>query len=209
MRKIIVLAITITVSFISCSDDTNDILIKTDDTVEVGSLLSQEEIDDLLFLREEEKLARDVYLFSFEMYGEALFNSISQSEQQHMDQILFLLNVYQLDDPASLERGVFTNQALQDLYDGLTEQASISLIDALTVGATIEDVDIKDIEDFESRIENTNILDVYEMLKCGSRDHLRSYVGQLTLKDASYTPQFISYEEYTEIITSDFEYCGI
>ncbi len=202
MKKTIILAFALTlVVTSSCSDNENDA-----DIPEVT--LSQQEIDDLKFIREEEKLARDVYLFSFDLYGETIFNSISNSEQQHMNQLLVLLNRYQIEDPASTERGVFSNQFLQDLYNSLIAQANISLIEALKVGATIEDVDIKDIDDFEDRTENTIILGVYDKLKCGSRNHLRNYISQLTLNNVDYSPQFISLEEFTEIITSTTESCG-
>ena len=47
------------------------------------------------------------------MYKDKIFSSIASSEQQHMDQVLVLLNNYGLTDPASSERGVFENQVLQ------------------------------------------------------------------------------------------------
>ena len=105
--------------------------------------LTQAEIDDLKFLREEEKLARDVYLFSYDKYEAAIFNNISQSEQKHMNSVLSLMNKYGIPDSASTEIGVFNNSDLQSLYWSLTAQSDISLIEALKVGATIEDLDIK------------------------------------------------------------------
>ncbi|HHC80695.1 MAG TPA: DUF2202 domain-containing protein [Flavobacteriia bacterium] len=203
MKKLAVITMAVILSVVSsCSDD--------DDTTQIAqtATLSQQEKDDLLFLREEEKLARDVYLFSFDKYGEAIFNNISQSEQQHMDQVLTLLNAYQLSDPASADRGVFVNQELQTLYNNLTAQSDISLVEALKVGATIEDLDIRDIEDFESRTTKTDILSVYDKLRCGSRNHLRSYVGQLVANEVTYVQQFITLEEFTEIINSANERCG-
>ena len=68
--------------------------------------LTQSEIDDLKFLREEEKLARDVYLFSYEKYQVSSFNSISQSEQKHMNSVLNLMNKYGIPDSASSEIGI-------------------------------------------------------------------------------------------------------
>ena len=184
----------------SCSDDTTD-EIQTDK-------LSQQEKDDLLFLREEEKLARDVYLFSYDKYGEAIFNNIARSEQQHMNQLLTLINTYNLNDSASSERGVFNNQDLQNLYDSLTTLSDLSLIGALTVGATIEDLDISDIDEFEDRTDNATILNTYDKLKCGSRNHLRSYIGRLEVDGVDYVPQFISLDEFNEIINSQKESCN-
>lgn len=200
MKKLTLMVLALT-ALISCSDDENDVIIES-------ATLSQLEIDDLLFLREEEKLARDVYLFSYDKYGETIFNSISQSEQQHMNSVLTLLNTYGIADPASSERGVFTNQALQSLYDDLTNQSNISFLEALKVGATIEDLDLNDIHEDESNTTKEAILDVYEKLSCGSRNHLRSYINQLVLNGESYVPQFISLAEFTEVINSESERCG-
>lgn len=201
MKKLMLL-VSVFLVVISCSDNENDV-------IEIASeVLSQQEIDDLLFLREEEKLARDVYLFSYDLYGETIFNSISQSEQQHMNSVLTVLNTYGISDPASTERGIFTNQTLQNLYNDLISQSSISLIEALKVGATIEDLDIRDIEVNESRTTRTDILDLYSKLKCGSRNHLRNYINQLILSGENYAPQFISLIEFTEIINGDYEICG-
>ena len=196
MRKFVFIAL-IAIGFMSCSDD---------ETTMVS--LTQTEKDDLLTLREEEKLARDVYLYAFDKYGLDISSNISQSEQTHMDKILDLLNKYGLEDPALANRGEFTNQTLQTLYNDLTAQVDVSELTALVVGATIEDLDIRDIEDFESRTDKSDILSVYDKLKCGSRNHMRAYYNQLVLQDYIYNTQFISSDELSDIIVSDNEQCG-
>ncbi len=130
--------------------------------------LTSIEIDDLKVLREEEKLARDVYLYAYDVYGMNIFINISKSEQKTHDKILTLLNTYNIEDPALTNRGKFTNQTLQTLYDQLTAQVDISLLDALKASATIEDLDINDIIDFENRTDKSDILNTYDKLKCGS-----------------------------------------
>ncbi len=185
---------------ISCSDETTN----EDQLV----ALTEQEKEDLLFLREEEKLARDVYLFSFDIYEDGIFKNIASSEQQHMEAVLTLLNKYGLSDPTSSEIGVFKDQVLQVLYDQLTTASKESLLNALTVGATIEDLDINDISIFESRTTKEDLLQVYEGLKCGSGNHLRSYTDRLDLLETDYTPQYISPEEYTAIISTERERCG-
>jgi hypothetical protein len=202
MKKLALsIAVVIITVFSSCTDNENN-------TELLKEALSEEEITNLEFLREEEKLARDVYSFSFEKYGEIIFNNISQSEQQHMDQVLKLLNTYQISDPASTEIGVFNNAELQNLYDNLTAKSALSLADALIVGATIEDLDIKDIADYELITNKLDILSVLGGLKCGSRNHLRNYANQLEIINVNYVPQYISLEEYNEIINSSNEKCG-
>ena len=171
-------------------------------------ILTKNEAEDLLVLREEEKIARDVYLYSYDKYNTKIFYNISLSEQQHMDKILFLLLKYGLKDPASMERGKFNNVKLQELYNKLTTQSDISLVEALKVGATIEDLDIFDIDAFMSRTNDVDITKVYKMLNCGSRNHLRAYMKQLKKNDGAYTPQFLSQEKFDKILKGSHEQCG-
>lgn len=198
MKNIFFAALTL-VMFSSCSDNNEN-----QNTV----LLTQAEKEDLLFLREEEKLARDVYLFSYNKYQISIFNSISKSEQKHMDSVLSLLNKYRIPDPASPQVGVFVNQELQLLYNSLTAQANISSTEALKVGATIEDLDINDIDHFIANTTKTDLLSVYDNLTCGSKNHIRSFVTQLTLYQLVYVPQYISIEYYTTILSSPSGGCG-
>jgi len=171
-------------------------------------ILTKNEAEDLLVLREEEKLARDVYLYSYDKYNTQIFSNISSSEQRHMDKILFLLTKYGLDDPANAVRGKFNNTKLQDLYNKLTAQSDISLIEALRVGATIEDLDIFDIDTFMNRTNDTDIMAVYESLNCGSRNHLRAFMKQLKENKGTYTPQFLTQERFDKILKGSHEQCG-
>ena len=196
MKKIVLITL-LALGFTSCSED--------DSTTET---LTNTEKEDLLRLREEEKLARDVYLYAYDIYGLSISNNISQSEQMHMDKILSLLNKYGLDDPALPARGAFNNQTLQSLYDQLTAQVDISELEALKVGATIEDLDIYDIEEFESHTNKNDILDAYSKLKCGSRNHMRAYYADLISRGYTYEAQFITATELSDIVNSDRERCG-
>ncbi len=188
----------------SCSSDTDENEINLD-----IEQLTQEEIDDLLFLREEEKLARDVYLYAYDKYGFVIFNNIANSESQHMNSVLQLLNEYDLTDSASDIRGEFNNSVLQTIYNDLIEQVNISLLEALRVGDLIEDLDINDLNANEQRTDKPDLLAVYGLLKCGSRNHLRIFNTQLLLMDGSYSAQFISQEEFDAIVSTSNEQCAI
>ncbi len=168
-----------------------------------GSDLTAEEVADLLHMREEEKLARDVYLALYDAWQTPVFQNIAKSEQMHMDAIAALLSAYGIEDPVAQtadQRGVFVNPDLQNLYAQLVEQGSASLVDALTVGATIEDLDIKDLNDAIARTTHTDIAATYENLKMGSENHMRAFVSNLKAQGADYTPQFISMDEYQQIL---------
>ena len=203
MRKLILATlISTSVLISSCSDSENDDEVSIQETT-----LSQLEIDDLNFLREEEKLARDVYLYSYDLYNLQIFKNVSNSEQKHMDSVLELLNKYNLPDPASKKMGEFNNSELQNLYNDLTQKSSISVVEALEVGNLIEDLDIKDIATNEGRTINIDLLDVYTSLKCGSRNHLRNYYAQLIFNGGLYVPTYISIDEFEAIITTSNEQC--
>lgn len=172
-------------------------------------VITEQQKNDLVFLREEEKLARDVYLFSFNKYGTTVFNTIAQSEQRHMDAILAILETYDVRDPVgNNEKGVFENKTLQYLYDSLTATSSTSLILALKVGATIEDLDIKDIEGFKKNTKQQDILKVYERLVCGSKNHIRSFSHFVQQEGGTYKNQFISNEDFTTILNGVNGPCG-
>jgi len=170
--------------------------------------LTDQEKNDLLFLREEEKLARDVYLYAYDQYGLQIFSNIAGSEQRHMDQVLALLTKYGLEDPASPNRGEFSHAELQTLYNDLTAIVDSSQTDALWVGATIEDLDIHDITTFESHTDKQDLLDVYARLTCGSRNHMRNFYRELQAVGVTYTAQYISQQELDEIVNSSNERCG-
>ncbi|MFD1294009.1 DUF2202 domain-containing protein [Lutibacter holmesii] len=190
----------------SCSSNDSEI-IQEDLNLSVSSALTNEEITDLIFLREEEKLARDVYLYSYELYGNPIFKNISNSEQTHMDTVLALLNKYNINDPASNVKGEFYNNELQEIYEHLIQQSSISEVEALKVGNIIEDLDIKDLQLNEERTIKTDLLTAYGALKCGSRNHLRNYYEQLIKKNVVYSPMYISESEFEEIVSTSNEKC--
>ncbi|MEZ7497728.1 DUF2202 domain-containing protein [Flavobacterium sp. Arc3] len=199
MKKILLATAVTLMMFSSCSNDNN-----------IASLVSltPNEVADLKFLREEEKLARDVYMYSFDKYQITIFNSITQSEQQHMDSVLNLLNKYGITDPASMQRGVFQSTELQVLYNSLTAQSAISSTEALKVGATIEDLDIKDIDDFINNTTKSDLLSVYDNLTCGSKNHIRAFTNQLALSGVNYIPQYITIAYYNTILSESNGGCG-
>jgi hypothetical protein len=169
-------------------------------------LLSTEETASLIFSREEEKLARDVYFAMIEKWGTKIFSNISTSEQTHMDAILMLLKKYQITDPVGSNAvGVFNNPALQTLYNQLVADGKVSALKAYTVGATIEDLDIYDLNNALKNIDNQDIQLVYSMLIKGSRNHLRSFYKNILKVGGTYTPQYITQAEFDDIIKSDME----
>lgn len=169
--------------------------------------ISSTEIADLLYLIEEEKLARDTYVYLYQKWNVQQFNNIKNSEQTHMNAVENLLKKYKISYKI-LAAGNFSNPELQSLYTQLTTQGNASKIEALKVGATIEDVDIKDLEKMAAETRLPDLNAVYSNLMCGSRNHMRAFSGSLKNLGATYVPQFITQAEYDAIINSTNEQCG-
>ena len=168
--------------------------------------ISEEEKEGLIEMREEEKLARDVYLTLYDKWNLQIFKNIANSEQTHTDSVKYLLDRYGIPDLVkSDEIGKFSNPKFEQLYKDLVEKGSKSEVDALMVGATIEVLDIADLEHWLNRTDNEDIKFVYENLMKGSRNHLRAFVRMLNNYGANYSPQYISKEEYEQIINSQME----
>ncbi|MDP2008104.1 MAG: DUF2202 domain-containing protein [Rubrivivax sp.] len=171
----------------------------------LGSL-SPGETSGLLLMREEEKLARDVYAVLYQAWGSRVFNNIGQAEQVHMDTVKLLLDRYALPDPAaSTAAGQFGDPGLQGLYNSLVAAGSTSVIAALKAGAEIEDVDIRDLRLLKAATDNADMLLVYDNLERGSRNHLRAFHNNLQSLAASYTPKYLTQSAYDAIVTTPQE----
>lgn len=139
--------------------------------------LTQQQADDLVYLTEEEKVARDVYEHLNTLYPNQPFGLIMGSEQNHMDAISNKVVQYDLMDRITAplaERGVFTNDTLQHEYDKLIAKGEKSLKDALEVGVIIEEMDIVDIIKFMA-VTTRDIARVMNNLLEGSYSHLDSF----------------------------------
>jgi len=176
---------------------------------EVTQPLTEAEIEGILFMREEEKLARDVYLKLAEIWDRNVFTNIGASEQRHMDEVLLLIDKYGLTDPvADNDIGVFEDVTLQALYDDLIARGSASEIEALKVGAAIEEIDIIDLEQYLEATNNPDIVQVYGDLLSGSMKHLQSFISVLSKRGVEYEPQYLEKAEYDEILDSEFSRGG-
>ena len=170
--------------------------------------LTEVEIEMLKFVREEEKMARDVYDVLSGKFNKPIFRNIAKSEQVHMDRVLCLLLHFNVEDPASDQPGIFSNEKIQDLYDDLIELGMGSITDALTAGATIEDFDIEDINYWMQQTDNAAIINVFQGLVCGSGNHLVSFAELLGGFEIDYVPVYISADEYNAILTAGHQVCG-
>lgn len=182
-------------------------------SVPVGAALvplSADEASDLVFMREEEKMARDLYLGFAELYPTAPFAYIANSEQNHMDAMLRLLVKYGLPDPAAgMLIGEYADPTLQALYADLSAQGLSSELDALKAGGYVEEVDIQDLDEALAVTVKADLQLAYGNLACGSRNHLRAFAaGIVSATGTPYVAQYMPQAAVDAIITLPFERCG-
>lgn len=148
----------------------------------IAGTVTETEAAGLLFMREEEKMARDVYAYLYEKYKLPLFKNITKSENAHMSAVLRLIEGFNIADNSSNNPGEFTNIHIAELYDQLIEMGNISVIDALKVGVLIEQTDIADLQKELLTVENTSIKTVYGNLLKGSEAHLKAFTWNLKIR---------------------------
>jgi hypothetical protein len=167
-----------------------------------ANTLTDAEIQNILFMREEEKLARDVYMTLADVWGTPIFTNIAGAKSMHMTSIGTLITRYGLEDPVDDNPvGVFVNPTLQTMYDDLVATGSQSLIDALEVGALIEEVDIKDLVDSIAETEASDVLRVWQQLLSGSQNHLKAFTSQLAAQGVDYEPTVLDPTTYEDMLS--------
>jgi hypothetical protein len=174
--------------------------VRSNQTMQSLVPLSSAEQDTLLWMREEEKVARDVYLTLYKVWKKPVFNNIATAEQRHMDAILKKITIFGLTDPVLPSVGTFSHSELQVLYDDMIAQGKRSYVDSLVVGATIEDKDIMDLVAAIKATDNLSLKTTYENLLEGSKNHLRAFVGLLRKQGMDYAPQFIDQALFDAIL---------
>lgn len=145
-----------------------------------GATLTADQSKWILFLREEEKLARDVYRNLDAQWKLMIFDNTAESEQRHFDSVGLLISRYGLEDPAlNHPTGVFSDPTLQALYAQLMAKGMISAKDALEVGVLIEERDIGDLKLALGATSKTDIQRVFSNLLKGSLNHLDAFQSHL------------------------------
>ena len=164
--------------------------------------LSDKEISSLKFMYEEEKLAGDLYeYFSNKWNSQIPFQQIASSEDRHKAAIEKQLSLHNVDisDLTGNAKSTYSNQTLQALYDESVDRGNTSSIEALKIGAEIEEHDIKDLN---AAIAETNAPEfkcIYSKLMEASKKHLIAFVRQLSMNGVNYTISALSDEDLNSI----------
>jgi len=151
----------------------------------------------LAAMREEEKLARDVYRAL--TAHDPLFDHIAWSEQRHLDAVGRLLQRYGLADPVADDTsGRFPSPEVQALHDRLVSAGRASPAAAYRVALEIEELDLRDLTQARAEVRDPEIGRVYENLSRATRNHLRHFWSRIQTGE-TYTPQFLDPVTFHEI----------
>jgi len=163
--------------------------------------LTKEEINGLLYMSDEEKLAGDVYDAFYRRWNLLTFSHIESEERDHEVYLRTFLRRYGVDYP-NKGIGEFNNISTQKLYVKLIQKGNSTLEDALEVGSMIEELDISDLEKYMAQTEKVDLRGTYQILLDGSENHLRIYVSTLKKHGFVHTPTYLNQTRYTEIMRS-------
>lgn len=158
---------------------------------------------DLLRMREEEKLARDVYTSLAKTSGLTVFQNIARAENQHMQAVERLIGGAGANGNAMNNvPGTFAFPDYQQLYQTLVASGTRSPLDALMVGAKIEEMDITDLRRVLVQTTNPQVQQVLGHLLQGSQNHLRAFASQIAQQGATYNAEFLTQAEFDQIAQS-------
>ena len=190
------------------------------------SALDFNEQTHLEFMCEEEKLARDVYITLGTRYPDSrIFGQIDDSEERHKCAVADMLEKYGIPNPSTNDNvGVFTGEDygwyFTEKYNALISRGSASELEALYVGAFIEELDMLDINQCPKVIiethdviddpsdcgkvytEKEDIQRLYGSLLEGSENHLRGYVRNIEkqIGAGNYEAQVLTQEQVDDIL---------
>ncbi|HJS54107.1 MAG TPA: DUF2202 domain-containing protein [Chitinophagaceae bacterium] len=157
----------------------------------------------VLRMREEEKMARDIYQVLNGKWDQQVFAHIAESEIYHMSQMKLWIDKFNLEDPVARnndKRGVFTDQSLQQLYNELAASGIQSKEAAFRAGAKVEEVDILDLKKALAGTSNTDLQSTYKYLIHASENHLRAFARNLKALNIDCKPVVMDQKEFEEII---------
>lgn len=170
--------------------------------------LSKTERRQLKTMLEEEKLAEEVYSNFHEKWNKPIFKNIAEAEQRHLTSLLELAGKCSIDIPGTVEHkkvGKFNKKELQQFYDKAIIEGSNSLVQALQISATLEEMDIHDLMKARKDAQNTLLIQQYDRLLAASGNHLRAFTKHLRESGIENGPTVLSKQKYEEILSEGIE----
>lgn len=166
--------------------------------------LTTDEIEFIYAVREDEKIARDLYFSFFRNFGLKTFENIGKAEDNHIKATEKLFDYYEIDYPALSANGKFEDASRQKLFDSLLLKGTPEL-EAFKVMALLEESNIVEYGEVLKSIVNPNIKLVIENLAKASANHFKAAIRQITALGGTYAPALMTQEQYRALIAIGFE----
>lgn len=167
--------------------------------------LTTDEIEFIYAVREDEKLAHNLYIYFVTQYPTARqLANIGNAEINHITTIERVFTYYEIDFPTLGQPGVFTDENRQAIYTRLTAQGS-TLHEAYQVMAALEEENIVIYSKVASELTNPNLQLIINNLAQSSENHFKVLVNQITAWGSIYTPTLLEASQYEEILDSVFQ----
>lgn len=167
------------------------------------TIIPTSEKNAIIYNLEEKKLSHDLYVAFESKWDAQIFENIARTEQDHFNYLLKLTQELGIEVPATIlsnEKGIYYNPNLQEEYNTMLASGSKSLIDALTIGAKMEEMDIVDLHKVMDVTNETKVFLAYDRLYNTTRNHLRAFVRNLNAQGIDYSPVMLARDEYDKII---------
>jgi len=170
------------------------------------SPLNESERADVIYLQEEEKLVHDLNAaFAAQHSGVPVFLNIANASKVYMTADNVILQRYNITNPEKDGSGVFGNQKFQQMYNAGVNNGSLSVMNALTASALLEDLHIADLDAAIGRTDNTDVIFIYRQELTASRNNLRVLSQWIAAYGGTYAPTFISQSYYNNLVSTPAE----
>jgi hypothetical protein len=156
----------------------------------------------LQFQLDEERMAGELYLALGEKHAAQPFRNIPRAEARHRALLENLATRAGLPARPAPERGHFATAVIQARYDTLLARGQVSLIEALKVGALVEEQDIADLRALAATTDHPELKAAIAALERGSRHHLNAFVRNLRARGVEYEAQVLPPAELSQLTTT-------
>lgn len=196
-----------TLSILKVEEDGTSMMTRANITpvMEATSPLTADETEFLYAIREDEKIAHDVYAAFSALYPAAkTISKIMTAESSHISAAEAVLDYYEIEYPPLSDTGIFEDADRQALYNDLITKGT-TLIKAYGTMALMEEETVYAYKSIQNQLTNSNLSLLLSQLIKASSNHLRATVRQVVKLGGSYSPAYLSDEEYQTIINMAFE----
>lgn len=154
--------------------------------------LSSQEQETIKYLVGSEQLSRDLYQKLFELWELEIFNESYNIEITHYNAVRKFSEIEKLIDADKEDvAGEFSSPYFNRVYKDFSKTANKSFYDAIYVAATMEEMAIFDIMEFEATTSNETLAKMLVNLKYGAMANLRKLNKEILAFGVPYEGKYL------------------